>query len=349
MTEAKHHSHIHLAGTSMAEVENLSTGCGSQSRMGVASEDNASCPDILAPVDHLDRLRTEMVRVLPTRSTRERDAFAALGVGEQAWRFMNWQSRLVHPHPRQVNRAVGFDGLPAVRAKRDDIEALIAGISRGDDVNGYLSHDVKQGYCLHPPGKKDGPDFDLLLNEWGIHHLHLDHAPGKGGFRKRSDELLYAILGRGVAFVLGVAPHGAWTSRRLIEATIRSWPDQGLFVSLGVLPGRDWTEGEHKALRRAGMTTAALVDDKPWISGVTGSMSSALVSNRVVREAGRVLRCVYQATEHPGHVECQLMANAAAIVAPWPAEPVIRVRWVSGPDRYCFGFVEETSDATVII
>ena len=301
---------------------------------------------MLTHIDYFAQLQAEMMRVLPTRSTRERDAFAGLDVGEQAWRFMNWQSRLVHPHSRQMNKAVGFDDLPVVRAKRHDVEALIAGITRGDDVNGHLSHDVKQGYCLHPPGKKDGPDFDLLLNEWGIHHLHLDQAPGRGGFRKRSDELLYAILGRGVAFVLAVAPHGAWTSRRLIEATIQSWPDQGLFVPLGVLPGRDWTEGEHKALRRAGMTTATVVDDKPWISGVTGSMSSALVSNRVAREAGRVLRCIYQAGQHPGHVERQLMANAAI---PWPARPTISIRWIGGPDRYCFGFVEETSGTTVII
>jgi len=43
-------------------------------------------------------LQAEMVRVLPTRSRRERDAFTALDVHEQAWRFMNWQSRRECPN-----------------------------------------------------------------------------------------------------------------------------------------------------------------------------------------------------------------------------------------------------------
>src|SRR5271165_2006274 len=196
--------------------------------------------------DYLAELRAEMLRVIPTRSRREKDAFATLDLNEQAWRFMNWQSRLVHPHPRQVNKSDGFDSQQAVQTNRAHIEALLTRIARGDEVNAYLSDDVMQGYCIHPPGRKEGPDFDLLLNEWGIHHLHIDPTPGKGGFTVRSNDLLYVIFGRGVAFVLAVAPHRAWTSRRLVETTVGSWPNQGLFLSLNVLPGRDWTEDEHK-------------------------------------------------------------------------------------------------------
>ena len=105
--------------------------------------------------DYIAQVQAEMVRVLPTQSTREKDAFAALDVHEQAWRFMNWQSRRVHPHPRQVNKADGFDSLPVVQSNRRDVEALLASLARGDEVNAHLSHDVKQGYCLHPPGRKE--------------------------------------------------------------------------------------------------------------------------------------------------------------------------------------------------
>lgn len=302
-----------------------------------------------ARADYIAQLQAEMVRVLSARSRRERDTFAALDVREQAWRFMNWQSRLVHPHPRQINKANGFDDLPAVQANRPGVEALLANLARGDEVNAHLSHDVVQGYCLHPPGRKDGPDFDLLLNEWGIHHLHLDQAPGKGGFRARTKELLYVILGRGVAFVLAVAPHGAWTSRRLIEVTVQSWPKQGLFVALNVLPGRDWSEDEHKGIRKVGLTTAATVNDQCWISGVTCGMSTALVSNRVSRETGQLLRCLYQATEHPEHLYRQFLNVAALNGLAWPKDPNIAIRWLKGPDRYCFGFVEEMSGMTILI
>ena len=263
---------------------------------------------------------------------------------------MNWQSRLVHPHPRQVNKAGGFDSLPAVQANQSGVEALLASLSRGDDVNAHLSDKVMQGYCIHRPGRKDGPDFDLLLNEWGIHHLHLDQAPGKNGFRARTKELLYVIFGRGVAFVLAVAPHDEWTSKRFIETTVRSWPGQGLFNALsGLMPGLGWTEDEHKGLRKAGLTTAAVVNDRAWVSGVTGGMSTALVSNRVSRETGHLLRIMYQASEQPEHLNRQLMDNAITNGAAWPEKATVKVRCLRGPDRYCFGFVEETSGATVLI
>ena len=164
--------------------------------------------------DFLNQASNEMIRVLLTRSKREKEAFAALDVGEQVWRFLNWQSRLVHPHRRQVNVADGFNDLPAVQANRKVVDALLAKLSRGDDVTDHLSKDVKQGYCIHKNGRKDGPDFDLMLNEWGIHHLHLDDSPGDG-FKPRTGDVLYAILGRAAAYVLAVAPHGAWTSRQL--------------------------------------------------------------------------------------------------------------------------------------
>lgn len=292
--------------------------------------------------NYFEKFQAEMVRVLPTRSTREKEAFAALDVDEQAWRFMNWQSRLVHPHPRQVNIADGFDRLPAVQANLPEVAALLGRMASGDDLSVHLSRDVMlHGYSLHPAGRKHGRDFDLLLNEWGIHHLHIGTAKGK--------ELLYVIFGRGVAFVLAVASHGAWTSRGLIEVTVRSWPKQGLFVSLNVLPGRDWTEDEHKGLRRAGATTAAVIDNRPWISGVTGGMSTALVSVRISKETGQLMRSLQHAIEQPDHLHRQLQINAAMKGTNWPTNPEISIRWLKGPDRYCFGFVEEACGATLLI
>ena len=298
--------------------------------------------------DFLAQLSTEMNRILPTRSRREKDAFAALDVHEQTWRFLNWQSRLVHPHPRQVNVADGFDGLPGVRVNRAAVDALLGSLARGDDVRGHLSKGVMEGYRLHPPGRKDGPDFDLMLNEWGIHHLHLDGSPGPG-FKPRTRDVLYAILGRGAAYVLAVAPHGAWTSRQLIAAAQRSWPHQGLFVPLGVMPGRDWTEDEHKALRRAGTTTAAVQDGKPWISGIALGLTTTLVSVRVSKESSHVLHQVRRASEHEGELMAGLRRNAHLNGMAWPAVPEVHLKAVSAPDRYCFAFVEEQSGATLVV
>ncbi|MBN9509764.1 MAG: hypothetical protein J0I21_11720 [Alphaproteobacteria bacterium] len=307
---------------------------------GMASSDGSSRPFM---PDFFVQLQAEMVRALPVRSLREKKAFATLSLDEQTWRFMNWQSRLVHPHPRQVNKAVGFDCLPEVRANRQRVDALLGRIARGDDLSPHLSKRVCEGYRLRPPGRKDGPDFDLLLNEWGIHHLHIHPAPAS------SKELLYAIFGRGVAFALAIAPHGVWTSRQFIASALQSWPNQGLFVPLNVAPGQDPSANDHEALRKAGMTIPVTHGDRVWLSGVTLGLTTALVSTRVSMEASRVLRCLRQATEAPDHLASQLMAVAALNHKSWPAQQVIGIRWLSGPDRYCFAFVEETSGATLLI
>ena len=298
---------------------------------------------------YLSQMQSEMCSRLPTHSRREKQAFAALAVDEQAWRFMNWLSRLVHPHPRQLAIAQGFDELPDVQANRRDVDALRAKISAGGDLNLHLSNEIKKGYCLHPPGKKHGPDFDMLLNEWGIHHLHLSSEPGTQGFNRRTAKLLYVIFRLDAAFVLAVASHGAWTSRRLIEATVRSWPEQRLFNPLNVQPGRDPTEGEHKALRNAGFNTASLVGETVWISAVTCGISTALVSMRTSREASRVLRCFREADDHPEQLTRQLMEEAAINGLTWPESPTVHVRCLMGPDRYCFGFIEEASGMVLLI
>ncbi len=282
-----------------------------------------------------------MLRVLPMRSKRVKEAFATLDVHEQAWRFMNWQSRLVHPHPRQVNVARGFDDLKNVQEKLPEIVALLGKIERGEDLAAHLSNGCKQGYCLRPAGHKHGPDFDLLLNEWGIHHLHLNAA--------RSKDLLYAIFGRRVAFVLAVAPHGAWTSRRLIEVAVSSWPDQKLFVPFPFSVAEDCAEDEHIRLRKAGVATLSTVNERIWFPGVTCGLTTALVSVRVSKEAGQLVRFMHYARDNPELIVTELMKDAALKGISWPTRPIINLHWIQGPDRYCFSFVEESCRATVLI
>ena len=116
------------------------------------------------------------------------------------------------------------------------------------------------------------------------------------------------------------------------------------------MPGRDWPEDEHKALRKVGMTTAALLDGRMWISGVTLGLTTALVSSRISSEASHVLRQIHRASEHENELLEGLRQNAQLNDnTRWPAVPRVRLKAVSAPDRYCFAFVEEHSQATVLI
>jgi hypothetical protein len=88
----------------------------------------------------------------------------------------------------------------------------------GEDVNSHLSHLVKKTDQL----KKE--HLDLLLSEWGIHHIHFDPD--------RSNELLFVYIKGTSVYFIDVLEHEddegtieTWTNTSLIEVTHRNWPD----------------------------------------------------------------------------------------------------------------------------
>jgi hypothetical protein len=88
----------------------------------------------------------------------------------------------------------------------------------GEDVNSHLSHLVKKIDQL----KKE--HLDLLLSEWGIHHIHFDPD--------RSNELLFVYIKGTSVYFIDVLEHEddegtieTWTNTGLIEIIHRNWPD----------------------------------------------------------------------------------------------------------------------------
>ena len=67
------------------------------------------------------------------------------------------------------------------------------------------------------------------------------------------------------------------------------------------------------------------------------------------QEAGHLLREVHGASEHEGKLLEGLRRNAGLNEKPWPAAPQVRLRAISAPDRYCFAFVEEHSQAMLVV
>lgn len=95
------------------------------------------------------------------------------------------------------------------------IESMFAS---GEDVNTHLSNLIKKTDQL----KKE--HLDLLLSEWGIHHIHFDPD--------RSNELLFVYIKGTSAYFIDVLEHEddegtieTWTNTSLIEIIHRNWPD----------------------------------------------------------------------------------------------------------------------------
>lgn len=102
---------------------------------------------------------------------------------------INWKFRQIHAHPRQVllsaelfKRKQSAD--PLLEPFKEEFQPLTEMIAAGEDLSSLLSRDVLyKPYELNPDFArlKDEKHLDLLLNERGIHHLHLPTLERKKG------------------------------------------------------------------------------------------------------------------------------------------------------------------------
>lgn len=97
-------------------------------------------------------------------------------------------------------------------------QTIVAMLTAGIDANPHLSNLVKEVNQL----KKE--NLDLLLSEWGIHHIHFDS--------NRSNKLLFVYIQETSVYFLDVLEHEddegtieTWTNTSLIEIIHRNWPD----------------------------------------------------------------------------------------------------------------------------
>jgi len=106
-------------------------------------------------------------------------------------------------------------------------------------------------------------DLDLLLADWGIHHLHL--SPTNDG--ARTADLLFAVFRPDDAYLLQILPHGSWTDESLVAIIARNWPTARLLG--GPLTGFSLTQpitpDERKRVRRGGVASLIEVDGKSYL------------------------------------------------------------------------------------
>jgi len=136
-------------------------------------------------------------------------------------------------------------------------------IRNGKDLNPYLSR-----------GTKSLAGNDLLLNEWGIHHLHLGNALNDDGYIERTDNLLYGMFTDDTAYMLQVLNHGAWTNTDLIQIIHDNWPNV-LSKCKTVTGPEHLTSENRKTLRKKHLNVTITVTDGTTYLPPAGGMTSA--------------------------------------------------------------------------
>jgi hypothetical protein len=128
--------------------------------------------------------------------------------------YLNWRERLIPTAPRQVLRSPAFDTNPIVHERSAAIAQIVDDIEQGRDLTRYLSRRVTIGFDLPQVQATKNLNkqrhLDLMLNDWGAHHLHISTQIDPDGFvnrskQKQADEpLLFAVFRQQTAYLIDI-------------------------------------------------------------------------------------------------------------------------------------------------
>lgn len=144
-------------------------------------------------------------------------------------------------------------------------------------------------------------DKDLLLNDWNIHHLHLDIRAHQNhpSFFRRTDDILFVIFQPNAVYFIDILPHenDVWGSKNLIDVILNNWPNNCLVHELfGVMrPEENFSSADRNYLRKAGIPTGIKMGEKLYIG--TEFLSEAGTSSRSAHKAANICRSARKAAE----------------------------------------------------
>lgn len=195
--------------------------------------------------------------------------------------FFNWKKRKVDPIPRKVHLSQEFQCPAEFNRPFTDIKSKI---ELGQDITPYLSKKI---------GELDYSD--QMLNDWGIHHMHLGEILKPSGFVNRTGPLLFVRFTERDAYFVNIFAHGAWSKQEIVTTIHKNWSNiiehykLKDVVKLRFPP----TDDDIAALRGAHINTMVQLDDgtvySPIGMGLTldGTAIDVVVS---LNETKRTLR-----------------------------------------------------------
>lgn len=218
--------------------------------------------------DLVNRLEQKIRRHVLTEMTPEDSgALKEMALPDLLTVFGNWRYRYPPPRARQVHISRELEHRISAGGKQPILETLIAKIEAGVDLKPHLSRNVEVAYQADDTKPRHcRKDLDLLLAEWGVHHLHLSETIRSNDFVQRTDALLFAAFNADWAYLIDIYPHGSWAKRAVVETIVRNWPEAGLFQCSNYAIGlsQHYGEGDGEELRNGGVNQALEIDGKVY-------------------------------------------------------------------------------------
>jgi hypothetical protein len=246
-------------------------------------------------------IREHTIASLP-HDLNDRPTLEAKSTSELLILYLNWRNRFIPTRPRRVH----CSGMLSARAQtldpiyRNALDCIVAAFTQGLDLNAHLSKEVKVGFqptaprISHRRGRRK--HLDLLLNDWGIHHLHLSTDIMPDGFVRRTTPLLFAAVRTDDAYLIDILDHGrdAWTRQYVLEVMVREWPDANLALEAkGIATSaQPLTDTQRRNLRCNGYNASFVLGGKVYMPSTGGLMSTGVSIQTFMRA-----RCILEQTK----------------------------------------------------
>jgi hypothetical protein len=202
-----------------------------------------------------------------------------------------WLSRLISPQPRQVHESKALLANPLAAETRyaPGLHQIISRVTNGEDITPHLSKRIRTAYqSSSAPTLQRREDLDLMLSDWGIHHLHLSTEMDTDGFFVRRDgPLLFAAFRPADAYLIDIADHKSWTRADILRIIVEEWPDAGIVHKVEGLTSPSVSEAERQRLRNVGIGAMIEINDATYSPAAL--MSTAGLTFNSVRSADKLL------------------------------------------------------------
>lgn len=211
---------------------------------------------------------------------------------------------------------------------QDGFNLLESYLTEGKDIKPFMSRKLK-----------DPLFFDALLNDWGIHHLHLGNIFANDGFVKRNKEVLFVKFWQDTAYMIAIGDHNAWSRKELLEELGKNWPDLlGLFELKGVIDiSHNPSNEEINDLRKAGLNSAVEINGK-FYSSIGGGYSISGESMHSLIATNQTMKKIKNLEKFLKKNESKIIKKCKERISPLP--PVLRGRLIVLENRDCFFQVE---------
>lgn len=238
----------------------------------------------MKPQDIIDEILLEFYKKYNIRHKLQNDRSLNLS------RYFNFRLKLIEIKPRQVHVSKESISNIILSEHKNDIIILFDKIKKGFDINPYQS---KQSF--------NADYHDMMFNDWGIHHLHLNHNKGKEKdyFNSRTGFLLLVKFDNNNAYIINIKHHtdeNLWSDTNIIRLIRNNW--NYLLEPFEIGTG-NWfpklNDSEIGNIRNKGYTFPINVDDKTYLMLGHGyacsgdNMTAGDLANNVYRWIGQNL------------------------------------------------------------